>query len=119
MIFVFIIVILMQNAPKFETWVSKELPLVTIFGTNLPGTDSQDLDKVPNYMNETFSHPVDKKAHLSERTTIVTPSVKHTLSKWKSLDATKRHYCYLFLPIKKGFVYQRRYPCSRCDCCKS
>jgi len=74
---------------------------------DLPGIDSQDLYKVAEYMNKEFSLPVKKTAHLSERTTIVTESVKHTLSSWKSLDGTKRHYCYLFLPNKKGFVFQR------------
>ena len=82
------------------------------------GTDSQDLTKVAEFLNKNFSKPRTEKAQLSERITLVTTSVVHKRSIWKSLDGTRRHYCYLFLPNKKGFVYQRRYPCCRCDFCK-
>ena len=52
------------------------------------------------------------------RTTITTPSVKHTLSEWKSLYRTRQHYCWM---IKPGYSYimYRRYLCRPCQNCQN
>ena len=56
-------------------------------------TGCDDLPKLTDYMNETFSKPTHgDRVNMERRTTILTPSVKHTISEWKSLYSTRQNY---------------------------
>ena len=81
-------------------------------------TKADDLHAVTAYMNEHFSLPITgEKARLSLRKTIVTPSVVHTLSEYKSLVGMRSHYCFYIQP-NSPFVNFRRYSCTTCVKCK-
>ena len=82
------------------------------------GVKADDLHAVAEYMNETFGTPViGDKARLSSRKTIVTPSIDHIFSEYKSLKGMRENYCYLIQP-NCHWVYFRRYTCTTCFKCK-
>ena len=82
------------------------------------GVKADDLHEVAAYMNDTFGVPVTgDKARLNSRKTIVTPSVEHVLSEYKSLKGMRENYCYLIQP-NCPWVYFRRYTCTTCMKCK-
>ena len=83
------------------------------------GVKAANMSEVANYFNTFFSKPKHSCSKISERITLETPSVLHTLSQWESLPETTRHFCYLFLPSQPNKVYQRRYPCGTCNHCTS
>ena len=70
-------------------------------------------------MNNNFSSPTTgDKANLRTRYTIVTPSVKHTLSEYKSIKGTRSHYCFYLRPDAAAF-HKSRYWCGfQCKKCK-
>ena len=77
-----------------------------------------DLHEVAAYMNDTFGVPVTgDKARLNSRKTIVTPSLEHVLSEYKSLKGMRENYCYLIQP-NYSWGYFHRYTCTTCMKCK-
>ncbi len=87
-------------------------------GVGIWGVKPDDLDAVAAFMNETFGTPVTgDKARLSSRRTIVTPSVEHVLSEYKSIKVIRENYCFLVQP-NSPWVYFRRYTCTTCVKCK-
>ena len=82
------------------------------------GVKADDLNEVASYMNDTFGAPVTgDKARLNSRKTLVTPSVEHVLSEYKSLKGMRENYCYLIKP-HSSCIYFRRYTCTSCIKCK-
>ena len=83
------------------------------------GSDADDLEKVRDFMNETFNKTLSgDSARLHERKTFVTPPVVHTLSQYKSIEGVQSHYCFLIIPNSK-FIWMRRYTCTTCTQCKA
>ena len=82
------------------------------------GVKADDLHEVAAYMNDTFGVPVTgDKARLNSRKTIVTPSLEHVLSEYKSLKGMRGNYCYLIQP-NCSWGYFHRYTCTTCMKCK-
>ena len=61
---------------------------------------------------------LNNKDEFRERFTFVTEPVLHTLSKFKSIKGTRKHFCYM-LKAHSPCFYQRKYSCMRCKPCRS
>ena len=48
---------------------------------------------------------------------MLTPSIDHKLSAFKSIKGVRSHYCYLVQPDTDE-IYFRRYTCTSCIKCK-
>ena len=79
---------------------------------------ADDLASVCEEMNKTFGKSITgDKANMRNRYTILTPSVEHKLSEFKSIKGTRSNYCYYSRPNKKIF-HKRRYLCGfQCKNC--
>ena len=54
---------------------------------------------------------------MRQRFTLLTPSVLHSLSEYKSIEGTRSNYCFYLQPNKKIF-HKRRYWCGfQCENC--
>ncbi len=78
------------------------------------GESADDLNKVAEYMNKEFCKPVTgNRARLNSRKTIVTPSVEHKLSEYKSIVGMRSQYCF-YIKAHCSHIYYRRYTCTTC-----
>ena len=76
-------------------------------------------EKVATEMNNYFQPKHQRKESiLKERRILVTPSVKHKLSQFQRLEATRKHFCFLYLP-STGAFYKRRCTCVSCTAFKT
>ena len=66
-----------------------------------------------------IAHKIDSKIlfHTLSCFTFVTEPVLHTLSKYRSLKETRKHFCYM-LKANAPCFYQRKYTCMRCKNCR-
>ena len=81
------------------------------------GIGADDLKQVAVFMNDDFSTPATKSSDISQRITIVIPSVSHTLSEYKSIPRTTCNFCFYIRPSQPDGVHVRRYWCPGCQEC--
>ena len=69
-------------------------------------------------MNSKFNNSVRTSSNISQRTTILTPGVEHTLSIWKSIPKTTESHNFFLSPKYPEAVHVRRFWCKGCSACK-